>query len=249
MVYTPDILMERYLVGRCSSDAVIVDVGCGDGRFVKRLRSIGYVNVWGVDPLIYCSSYEREYVARRLNEEFPFRLMQDGKIPFPDGSVDVVLSNQVVEHVEDKRTHFQEILRVLRPGGFALLVIPVKETLMEGHVKLPLFHWVNLRSPVVRACYRLLVWIGLGAYPARVKRMEWLEKAFEDYPRYHFFITRRRAIELLRESGFAVRTLDGEYLEALQIKYKRIISVLRSMGLGRVLLSQVGVAIEAKKLS
>lgn len=174
--------------------------------------------------------------------------MQEEQIPFPEGSVDVVLSNQVVEHVEDKKRHFHEMWRVLKPGGFALLVIPVKETLMEGHVKLPLFHWVNLNSPIVRACYRFLVWIRLGAYPARAKRMEWRDKTFEDYSRHHFFISRRHAIELLKECGFTVRTLDREYPDALQIKYGRIIFVLRSMMLGRFLLSQVGVAIEARKL-
>lgn len=137
--------------------------------------------------------------------------------------------------------------KALRPEGFAIFVIPIKETLMEGHIKLPLFHRVNLRSPVVRACYRFLVWIGLGAYPARSNRMEWLDRTFEEYPRHHFFITRRRTIELVKEAGFAIRTLDREYLDALQSKYGPIISLFRFMRLGRFLLSQVGVAIEARK--
>jgi SAM-dependent methyltransferase len=253
MDYTPDILMERYLIRHCDKKAVIVDVGCGDGRFVKRLFKLGYVNVWGVDPLVYHSPQERHSEALRLAEEFPFRLMRVDEIPFPDDSIDVVLSNQVVEHVENKKAHFQEIRRVLKPGGFALLVIPIKETFWENHVKLPLFHWANLNSPIVQAFYRLLVWIGLGAYPNHAKRMEWLENTFKEYPKHHFFITRRQAIKLLRESGFSVHTLDSEYLEALKIKYRKsiyewIISIGCSMGLGQLILSQVGVAIKAKKL-
>lgn len=63
MLYTPDLLMERYLTQHCTTNAVIVDVGCGDRRFVKRLRSLGYVNVWGVDPLVYQLPHERENAA------------------------------------------------------------------------------------------------------------------------------------------------------------------------------------------
>ncbi len=45
---------------------------------------------------------------------------------FPDGHFDVVLCNHVLEHVEDDRCAMSEIRRVLKPGGWAILQVPVK---------------------------------------------------------------------------------------------------------------------------
>lgn len=44
-----------------------------------------------------------------------------GRLPLPDRSVDLVLSSQVLEHVDDPAAYLCESLRVLRPGGHLLL--------------------------------------------------------------------------------------------------------------------------------
>jgi ubiquinone/menaquinone biosynthesis C-methylase UbiE len=46
------------------------------------------------------------------------------RYPFPDASFDLVVSNYVVEHVEEPRTHLREIGRVLKPGGYYLFRTP-----------------------------------------------------------------------------------------------------------------------------
>ncbi len=46
-------------------------------------------------------------------------------MPFADSSFDVVLCNHVLEHVDDDRRAMREIHRVLRPGGWALLMCPI----------------------------------------------------------------------------------------------------------------------------
>jgi len=46
-------------------------------------------------------------------------------LPYSEGSFDVVLANHVLEHVGDDRAAMSEILRVLRPGGLALLQVPL----------------------------------------------------------------------------------------------------------------------------
>ncbi len=46
------------------------------------------------------------------------------RIPFPDNSIDVVFCNHVMEHVNDDKKCMQEIKRVLKPNGFALIQSP-----------------------------------------------------------------------------------------------------------------------------
>ncbi len=47
------------------------------------------------------------------------------QMPLPNDTFDVVICNHVLEHVSDDRIAMQEILRVLRPGGWAILQVPV----------------------------------------------------------------------------------------------------------------------------
>jgi SAM-dependent methyltransferase len=46
-------------------------------------------------------------------------------IDMPDGSFDVVICNHVLEHVSDDRRAMAEFVRVLRPGGWAILQVPI----------------------------------------------------------------------------------------------------------------------------
>jgi SAM-dependent methyltransferase len=46
-------------------------------------------------------------------------------IPFPDAVLDLVICNHVLEHVTDDRKAMREFLRILRPGGTAILQVPI----------------------------------------------------------------------------------------------------------------------------
>lgn len=47
-------------------------------------------------------------------------------IPFRDASFDAILCNHVLEHVPDDRRAMRELLRVLKPGGWAIMQVPIK---------------------------------------------------------------------------------------------------------------------------
>lgn len=56
------------------------------------------------------------------------------RLPFPDASFDLVFASHVLEHIFDDRAAVREIRRVLRPGGIAILPVPVlgEETVEYG---------------------------------------------------------------------------------------------------------------------
>ncbi len=67
-----------------------------------------------------------EYVTADLESplaDFHFDLHE---IPFEDASFDMILCNHVLEHVTDDRRVMDEFLRILRPGGFAILQVPLE---------------------------------------------------------------------------------------------------------------------------
>jgi ubiquinone/menaquinone biosynthesis C-methylase UbiE len=98
----------------------ILDYGCGQGRYVAELRSIfPLADICGCD----ISDVGLE-IARSKNPRASFIKMDSESIDCPDESFDFVISIEVLEHVGDVRKAIQEIVRVLTPGGAALITTP-----------------------------------------------------------------------------------------------------------------------------
>lgn len=106
-------------------DARILDVGCGIGTYVRRFRDLS-TDVYGVDVSL-----------PRLREGGRFVPNLVGSVgehlPFRDSWFDVVLLNEVIEHVQDDRATLQECLRVLRPGGHVVIYAPNRLYPFETH--------------------------------------------------------------------------------------------------------------------
>jgi SAM-dependent methyltransferase len=85
----------------------LLDLGCGANRQLARLRRHRY-EVWGADFQEHPELADRDW--------FRF-LADDGRIPFPDRSFDVVACCWVLEHVDRPAEFLGEVRRVLRPGG------------------------------------------------------------------------------------------------------------------------------------
>jgi SAM-dependent methyltransferase len=111
-------------------DARILDYGCGAGHRVYELLDAGYEHAAGYDVLDYLN-------LRDPADRSRFHIAPDGRMPFDDASFDFIFSDQVFEHVLDQPAAWHEIVRVLKPGGVSVHVIPAKWQVIEPHIKVP----------------------------------------------------------------------------------------------------------------
>jgi len=66
-----------------------------------------------------------EHITADLNDPNVKLKMDITDISFPDNSFDIILCSHVLEHVEDDRKALSEFHRTLKPGGWALIVVPI----------------------------------------------------------------------------------------------------------------------------
>jgi ubiquinone/menaquinone biosynthesis C-methylase UbiE len=96
----------------------ILDLGCGTGDMAAELMQNGY-DVWGVD----IAEQMIRYVRARLRPD-RFRVGDVEHIDFPDGTFDAVVCLGVLEYLDRDGLALREILRVLKPGGRAVISTP-----------------------------------------------------------------------------------------------------------------------------
>jgi predicted SAM-dependent methyltransferase len=70
-----------------------------------------------------------DYITADLYEENVMVTMDATNIPFPDNGFDVIICNHVLEHIIDDRKAMAELFRVLKPGGWAILQVPMSLSL------------------------------------------------------------------------------------------------------------------------
>jgi len=66
-----------------------------------------------------------DYVSADLMAEWAMEKVDITDMPFEDNTFDAILCNHVLEHIPDDRTAMTELLRVLVPGGWAILQVPL----------------------------------------------------------------------------------------------------------------------------
>src|SRR5687767_13749510 len=117
---------------------VVVDLGSGGGLDVfLAAQKVGPTGkAIGIDMTPEMIDVARKNAARSGLTNVAFHHASIDKLPLPDNSVDVVISNCVINLAPDKSAVFREIARVLKPGGrLAVSDIALKQPLPEEIAK------------------------------------------------------------------------------------------------------------------
>ncbi len=103
----------------------ILENGCGVGMYIEHMQPYG--------GQIYGLEYDRER-ALEAHQQHPLIMNAAGEyLPFPSNHFDLILSHEVIEHVQDDRLAVAEMVRVLRPGGRAFIFCPNRGYPFETH--------------------------------------------------------------------------------------------------------------------
>jgi SAM-dependent methyltransferase len=135
----------------------VMDFGCGAGRLVHAALKQGF-DAYGCDlyDVKYSSDWEGRGVVSDLKHEARLRkIEQPYRLPFDDASMDAIISDQVLEHVQNYPEAVAEMHRILRPGGCFLHAFPSRYSPVEGHIFVPLASFFHPR-------WWLWLWAGLG---------------------------------------------------------------------------------------
>jgi 2-polyprenyl-3-methyl-5-hydroxy-6-metoxy-1,4-benzoquinol methylase len=119
-----------------AAGARVLDVGCGSGVLLARMKSLGW-EACGVEVDLNAVNAARE---RGLD----IRHGQLAEINFPENHFDAVHLSHVIEHVYDPAALLRECRRVLKPGGALIVLTP--NTASWGH-RLFKSAWLNLDPP------------------------------------------------------------------------------------------------------
>lgn len=139
--------------------AKILDYGCGSGILNLLLLLKGYNNVHGVDVIEKFDNRILQYMdfnnasfklinARDTNPVANNSNNEDEKLPFDDGTFDVISSSLVLEHVANPDFYYSEAARLLKPGGVCFFNFPHRLKPYDSHSRCWFIHYFpkNIRK-------------------------------------------------------------------------------------------------------
>ncbi len=159
----------------------ILENGCGIGMYVEHLASYSK-QVIGLE---YDFERTREAALRS-----PFIVNAAGEgLPFPDGSFDLILSHEVLEHVQNDLQAVKEMVRVLRSKGRIVLFVPNRGYPFETHG---------------------IYWRGRYHF-GNIPLVNYLPRRWRDHLAPHVRIYARKDLQNLF-SGLAVKIVEGKVI-------------------------------------
>ena len=140
-------LFDKYKIKKNSK---LIDLGCGRGEFINGFINCG-IEGYAVDRSSACKEYYPKINLSLAN-------LETDKIAYPDNYFDVVFSKSVIEHLYYPEKLFEEIYRILKPGGMVITMCPSWEFNMknyfEDHTHRTPFMLVSLKDLLMMSRFK-----------------------------------------------------------------------------------------------
>lgn len=115
-------MIARALALRHQGGGVLLDIGCGQGNLWPFVRE-RFARYMGVD-IVRHASFPAEGMFTHAD-------LDEGFVPLPDASGDVVVSVETIEHLENPRALVRELARLAKPGGLVAVTTPNQLSLLS----------------------------------------------------------------------------------------------------------------------
>jgi SAM-dependent methyltransferase len=178
----------------------VIDIGCGYGHGVVELAK-RCAHVVGVEPNQALAAEARANL-KRLNLPNADVRQQTAADITDAGTYDLVILDNVLEHIEDQPGAMAQISRCLRPGGLAFILVPNKLWPIEVHYGLPFLSYLPLpaASAYLRASGRGSDYRDASYAPTLGR----LRRLFAEHPELHARLTLPADVSLAEGGGSAI---------------------------------------------
>lgn len=116
------------LIPHFRSGGTLLEIGCGNGRYLRRLRDLGWKNLQGVELVPRAAA-----AGRSLGFEVQEASVEEALKTYPDGHFDVIVSSMVIEHLRNPFETARVIANKLKPGGELLFSTVIRDSL-DGYM-------------------------------------------------------------------------------------------------------------------
>jgi SAM-dependent methyltransferase len=217
----------------------ICDIGCGDGRLLSYLAAclpilkptltFHFCGLDVADSGVQSNGFFSGTLETLYNDhpEVDWKnnlhlITASSLWPFEDDSIDIVVSNQVLEHVNNHSHFFLELKRTLKQEGQSIHLFPLIHYFWEGHLLMPLVHRIKERRSIARFI-KFMSRLGIGTYKQhRKKNDETIESFSERHADYMLFLTNyltdMQLLQILKLTGLRAtfRFTEEFYLAKLR---------------------------------
>ncbi len=116
------------LIPHYRSGGILLEIGCGNGGYLRRLRDLGWRNLQGVELVPRAAA-----AGRTLGFEVREGSIEEALKMYPDEHFDVIVSSMVMEHLLNPFDTARVIANKLKPGGELLFSTVIRDSL-DGYM-------------------------------------------------------------------------------------------------------------------
>lgn len=198
----------------------VLDFGCGLAgpalHLVKKHKAI--VHGVDVDPELI-EKAEQNAKKHNVEDRLTFTLINSNKLPFADCSFDIILSKEAIVHVKNKQQLFEELFRVLKPGGNIIILDWFKQ---ENDVSIDLKQTLELDKLTMH-------YTDIDKYANLLRSVGFSDASAKNCSEYYLNDIKKDCINLKAGHGQKIKEIFGDkvYAECL-ITWQAHVNILET---------------------